>query len=279
MKLFATLVALTAIVSASVSAAPAHPAPPPLRLYTLDCGRLDIFDMGMFSDTGEHAGERGTMAVPCYLIRDGDGWLLWDTGLGDGIAATPGGIDKLGGHWTVRRTLVSQLAELGLKPANIRFVALSHLHADHSGNIALFPRATLLIGAPELAWAKAGGLGVDPALAAAAGRMKVVPLSGDHDVFGDGRVRIFATPGHTPGHRSVLIRLPHAGAVLLSGDLYHTRENYERSLVPAVNVNRADTLASFDRFRRIAEREHARVIVQHAPEDFSRMPAFPAWLD
>lgn len=274
----AAAIALAAPAAAGASDSPVA-TPPPLRLYTLDCGRLDIGDMGMFSDTGEHAGERGVMAVPCYLIRDGDRWLLWDTGLGDAIAATPAGIDRLGGHWTVRRTLRDQLAAIGLTPADIAFVALSHLHADHSGNIGLFRHATLLIGAPELAWAKAGGLGADPALVAAAARMKAIPLGSDHDVFGDGRVRIIATPGHTPGHRALLVRLPRSGAVMLSGDLYHTRENYERSLVPAVNVSRADTLASFDRFRRIVEREKARVIVQHAPEDFARMAAFPGWLD
>ena len=109
---------------------------PAVRLYTLDCGHLDLDDMGLFDSA--QAGRRGAMAVPCYLVRDGDGWLLWDTGLGDALAASPRGRHILGGQWTVRHTLVSQLARLRLTPRDIDFVALSHLHADHSGNIGLF---------------------------------------------------------------------------------------------------------------------------------------------
>ena len=253
----------------------------PLQLYTLDCGTLELQDMGMFSDTGEHAGEPGVMAVPCYLIRHGDDWLLWDTGLGDDLAALPDGKVQLGGRWTVRRTLVSQLAELGLDPADIDYVALSHLHADHSGNIGLFPSATWLIPTEELNWGAAtpAPLGVDAALAAQIPRDKVRPADGDLDVFGDGQVMILRAPGHTPGHRILLVRLPKTGPVLLSGDLFHTRENYERSRVPAVNVSRADTLASINRFAGLADHFHARVVVQHAPEDFAAMPVFPAALD
>jgi glyoxylase-like metal-dependent hydrolase (beta-lactamase superfamily II) len=248
-----------------------------VRLYTLDCGHLDLDDMGLFDDA--HAGQRGEMAVPCYLIRDGGRWLLWDTGLGDALAVLPRGKHVLGGQWTVRHALAAQLAELGLKPGDIDFVGLSHLHADHSGNIGLFTRSTILLGAAELDWAQGGGIGTDPAIVAAVAQEHVRPVGDDEDIFGDGRVHMFATPGHTPGHHSLLINLPNSGALLLSGDLYHTRENLEKGIVPRVNVSRTDTLASFARFRRLANNLHARMIVQHAPEDFASMPRFPAFLD
>ena len=254
---------------------------PEVRLYTLDCGTLAIDDMGMFSDTGEHAGEKGRLAVPCYLVKHGSDWLLWDTGLGDRLAALPDGERKLGGHWTVRRTLSSQLAALGLKPGDIRYVALSHTHADHSGNIALFPRATWLLSPTELAWARGRPtpLGVDATLIAGLAKVRIEPVADDRDVFGDGTVRILRAPGHTPGHKLLVVDLPRSGTVLLSGDLFHSRENYEKSLVPPVNVSRADTLASFDRFARLVRNTHARVVIQHAPEDFAAMPAFPKFLD
>jgi glyoxylase-like metal-dependent hydrolase (beta-lactamase superfamily II) len=250
-----------------------------VRLYTLDCGHLALHDMAIFSDTGEHAGEPGEMAVPCYLIQDGTRWLLWDTGLGDGPAANPAGEEILGGRWTVEHTLASQLARLGLTPKDVTYVALSHLHADHSGNVGLFESSTLLIGRSELAWAKDNPLGTDAKIVAGLTKLHLQPIDLDHDVFGDGRVRIIATPGHTPGHRALIVNLSRNGNVLLSGDLYHTRENYEKSLVPVVNTSRAETIASFDRFHRLAERLHARVIVQHAPEDFAAMPAFPGYLE
>ena len=135
----------------------------------------------------------------------------------------------------------------------------------------------MLIGKPDLDWARSNPLGTDAKINASLSGLRVTLVDGDLDVFGDGRVQVLAMSGHTPGHRALLVRLA-SGAVLLSGDLFHTRENFEKSLVPGVNVNRADTLASFDRFRRIADFHHARIVVQHAPEDFLAMPKFPAFL-
>ena len=77
----------------------------------------------------------------------------------------------------------------------------------------------------------------------------------------------------------LLIKLANSGTVLLSGDLFHTRQNYEKDLVPLVNSSRAETLASSQRFRALVANTNARVVIQHAPEDFASMPAFPKYLD
>ena len=98
----------------------------------------------------------------------------------------------------------------------------------------------------------------------------------DKDVFGDGSVRILDTPGHTPGHHSLLVRLKEKGNVLLTGDLAHFRENYDSNGVPVFNTNRADTLASLDRFKQTAKNLNATVIIQHDPRDIEKLPAFPA---
>lgn len=251
------------------------------RLYTLDCGLTQFADAAYFSDTGEYDGRSLELPTPCYLIRHGSDWLLWDTGNGDRVAAMPNGFTKFGGRFTVKRTLASQLAELELKPDDIRFVAISHLHQDHTGNIPLFPKATFLVARSELAWARGRPtpFGVDAEAIAPLARAKVEASDEDRDVFGDGSVRILKAPGHTPGSRMLLVRLPKTGPVLISGDLFHTRENFEKGLVPAVNLSRADTVASAQRFNRLAANLHARVVIQHAPEDFASMPAFPRFLD
>ena len=90
------------------------------------------------------------------------------------------------------------------------------------------------------------------------------------------RVRVIPTPGHTPGHHSLLVRLKDKGNVLLSGDVVHFQENYDGNGVPTFNTDRADSLASIDRFRKIAANLKATVIIQHDARDVGKLPAFPA---
>jgi glyoxylase-like metal-dependent hydrolase (beta-lactamase superfamily II) len=86
---------------------------------------------------------------------------------------------------------------------------------------------------------------------------------------------MLSLPGHTPGHHSLLVRLPQTGAVLLTGDLYHLTEAVQNRSVPIFNTNRADTLASIDRFEAIRRNLRARVVIQHEPADIAKLPAFP----
>ena len=286
-KLGLTAAYVVLVVFAGATSSAAQPSPGKTetasvdRLYTLDCGLTEFADAAYFSDTGEYDGKSLALPTPCYLIKHGKDWLLWDTGNGDKLATIPGGLTKFGGRFTVKRTLASQLAQLGLKPGDIRYVALSHLHQDHTGNIRLFPRSTFLVSSVELAWArgKPTPFGVDAAAIAPLARARVEASDEDRDVFGDGSVRLLKAPGHTPGSRMLFVKLAIFGPVLISGDLFHTRENYEKSLVPSVNVSRADTLASIQRFNRIVVNTRARVVIQHDPTDFSSMPVFPKYLD
>ena len=258
---------------------------PEIRLYAIDSGSLDIKDVGsLFSDTGEFAGEPGTMVDPCFLIRHPKGTLIWDTGLGDNVADEQTGIDypAVGVHIRVTRTLVEQLKALAFAPADIKCVAFSHFHFGHTGNASLFAHSIWIVNRAELAHAQQSPipLGIDPGIVTtAAQEANLRMIDGDYDVFGDGSVLILKTPGHTPGHHSLEIKLQKNGTVLLSGDLYHLRDSRKLRLVPSVNHERADTLASMDRFERIAKNSKARVVVQHDAEDFRSLPKFPAYLD
>lgn len=255
--------------------------PPDIRIYVLDCGHLDFRDMRMFDDSGALDGQPGEMSAPCFLIRHPQGDLLWDTGLGDAIADHPNGIELAPGICaTVRVKLVDQLKTLGLKPSDIDYLAFSHWHEDHTGNANLFGKATWILQRKELAAATGATPppfeSLAPVNAYKSARTRIV--DGDTDVFGDGSVRLLLMPGHTPGHQVLEVHLQQAGAVLLSGDLYHSREARQRRRVPRVNTNRAATLASMDRFEAIAARTHARVVIQHDPRDIALLPRFPAYL-
>jgi N-acyl homoserine lactone hydrolase len=107
-------------------------------------------------------------------------------------------------------------------------------------------------------------------------KRKVEPLTLDKDVFGDGSVTVLRTPGHTPGHSSLLVKLKEMGPVLLSGDAVHFRENYESGGVPTFNFDRAATVASIERMKQMAANLKATVVIQHDMRDIGKLPAFPA---
>lgn len=240
-----------------------------VRLYSLHGGYIDIHDMSVFSDTQFYPPQAMRLANPCFLVQHPRGWLLWDFGLGDQYLDHPFENTEHGFTFIVPITLAAQLKQLGLAPDDIQWIALSHNHIDHIGNINLFPNATLLMQRAEY-----GHTDQKPDFLA---NMKKVLLDGDHDVFGDGAVQILSTPGHTPGHTSLKVVLANQGVIILSGDLYHTRQAYTHRLVPAFNTNREDTLTSMNRIDKILQETHGKLIIQHDPVDFALLPQLPEY--
>jgi glyoxylase-like metal-dependent hydrolase (beta-lactamase superfamily II) len=248
-------------------------AAPPMQLWRLDCGSVEIGNLDMFSDTFLYVGRKKTLTDSCYLIRHGENYLLWDTGLPGELAGKTVAADGM--VLTVGRTVVDQLGSIGVRPEQINFVGISHRHDDHIGQAANFPKATLLIGAEDFETVKARPDSAPRLAPWIKGSSKVEKVQGDHDVFGDGSVVMLDMPGHTEGHHSLLVRLPRTGPVLLTGDLYHFTENFRNRGVPSFNTNRAETLASMARFEAIARQLKAKMIIQHEPDDIAKLPPFP----
>jgi glyoxylase-like metal-dependent hydrolase (beta-lactamase superfamily II) len=173
---------------------------------------------------------------------------------------------------SIQRTLVEQLAELGVKQADIKVIGISHMHGDHTGQAADFPQARLIIGKED--FEQTAGKD-DPFTAWRGSGKPVTATDTDVDVFGDGDVVTLFTPGHTPGHHSLLVKLK-SGNVLLTGDLYHTTVARQKRSLPSFNTSREQTLASMDRFEALAKKLNAKVIIQHEPNDIALLPAFPA---
>jgi glyoxylase-like metal-dependent hydrolase (beta-lactamase superfamily II) len=241
-----------------------------VTLTRLDCGTQVVNDIsGRFTDTFAYPGQKLPFTFSCYLIKHGDDCMLWDTGHSMSAGAP-----------APKVSIVDQLAQLKLKPEQIKFIGISHYHADHTGQLPSFPGAMVLIGKGDWDGIIATPPNVGANVAAFGhwmkGGGKLESLTGDKDVFGDGTVVILRTPGHTPGHDSVLVRLKEAGNFLLTGDLAHFHENYESNGVPAFNYHRGDTVASLERFKKAAANLKATVVIQHDPRDIGKLPAFPA---
>lgn len=251
-------------------------APAPVKLWRLDCGSVVANNLNVFSDTQAYTGQSKRLTSSCYLIQHGADYLLWDTGLPaslKGAAIDP----KAPIAATVTKTVVEQLAELGVQPDAVKMVGISHYHYDHIGQAGSFPAATLIIGKGDFDALKAGAPGTNPAPVAnwITGTGKAEPITGDKDIFGDGSVVMLNLPGHTPGHHGLLVRLAGGKRYLLTGDLSHFQENYDSDGIPTFNTDRADTLASIHRFKAMAKSLNATVIIQHEPADIGKLPAFP----
>jgi N-acyl homoserine lactone hydrolase len=241
------------------------------RMYVLYCGESTTKDVSANWSPGVNVGVARDFSSNCYLIKHASGWLLWDSGMSDTIAATPEGVTAASGLLTlyVKKTLASQLEALGVAPSDIKRVAFSHFHSDHVGNANLFTAATLYIQQAEYDAAfgpDAAKFGFAPKFYDKLAGNKTVKLNGDHDVFGDGSVMIISTPGHTPGHQCLLVHLPQTGAVVLSGDMVHFRDNWDHRRVPARNFNKEETTQSMERVAKLLKDEHAQLWINHDKE-------------
>ena len=246
---------------------------PAVEMWRLDCGTIEIGSLDDYSDSFLYPDRSMTFTDSCYLIRSGDRYMLWDTGLPGALVGKQeeNGTDRM----SLKRSVTRQLAELGVRPEQINFVGISHYHYDHTGQAADFANSILLIDRRD--W---DVVNARPDLSAnftpwISGGSAVQTVTYDHDVFGDGSVIMLKTSGHTPGHRSLLVRLADRGPILLSGDAVHFRENWVRKGVPGFNTSRAESLASMDRLEDIAGQLGATLVIQHEPADVTKLAPFP----
>ncbi len=267
----ACAVGMAAPLAAQTQASTAGP-----EIWRLDCGEIHVTDLNVFSDAFLYTGQEKTLTNSCYLVRHGARYLLWDTGLPGAIMGQS--VESGPFRPSLRQRIGSQLERINVRPEQVTFVGISHYHFDHTGQLADFPDATLLIGQGD--WDAVRDSEAPPDLTTPFRRWidgggEVQPAAGDHDVFGDGSVVMLNLPGHTPGHHGLLVRLSSGRNILLSGDQLHFLEQIGNAGVPSFNTNRADTLASTARLLAIADNLEADLIIQHEPADVAKLPAFP----
>ena len=269
-----TLLALAAAALAAASLATTAQANGVKRLYVLDCGRQLVKDQSRWTP-GRNVGQEKWFSNNCYLIQHGRGTLLWETGVPDSVAAVKDGITVANGAIVMFRdkTLIEQLAGIGVKPDDIAYVALSHAHGDHIGNAKLFAKPKILMQKLEYEFA-----------------MKMIPkpindgqtvetLAGDRDVFGDGSVMIYSTPGHTPGHQVLLVKLPKTGALILSGDLVHFQYMWDNKLVPPFNFSKDQSLASIERVAKLMAEHKAKLWIGHDKDNTDKVERAPKYYE
>ena len=252
------------------------------KLYVFDCGRIRLVSVEAFNlkETDTDVRE---LSAPCYVVDHPKGQLLWDAGLPSVLAQTDGWVTREDGvaNW-LEETLASQMARMGLgfDMGSLEYVAFSHIHWDHVGASNDVASGTWLVQQGDYDAAHAeGNLGVPAVQAELLTSIKTRPtqvLDGDHDVFGDGTVRIIAAEGHTPGHQVLFVDLEETGPVVLSGDLYHFQFSRANRVVPLFNVDAERTLQSMDKVEALVAETGAGFWLQHDASLFDLQQKAPA---
>jgi N-acyl homoserine lactone hydrolase len=254
------------------------------RLYVLLCG----FEIIPKTVSTHNIGARFIISVPisAYLLDTSEGWVLFDTGLDEANLRDRNKLDEkyLSTGWDPppvvkpHHELERQLTEIGIGFADIRTVILSHLHADHTGHMKHMPHAKFIVARKEREFVLSGEApsyffasdyeipGLDWQL-----------IDGDHHVM-DG-LEIIATPGHSPGHQSLVIELPNAGPCVLAADVGDLMINFTDEILPGGMTNETEALASIRRINAVVAEKQAMLFLTHDPELVQQIKLAPDYYD
>ena len=280
------LAAFMMVLCVAASAQPASsPGLPPLprltspRLYVLDCGTIISHEPERFGLRREDVSDPD-FSDPCFLVMHPKGVLLFDTGLTDAQVGRPIYENKSGYEGLLKTTtLKGELANIGLTPAAITYLAISHSHWDHVGNGNAYAGSTWLARKAEydMMFGHAANEAAKNNYAALA-HARIQYIDGDHDVFGDGSVVLLSTPGHTPGHQSLYVKLTNTGGVVLSGDLYHYPAERLQGKMPAREYA-SGTPQSRKKIEEFLARTHSQLWIGHGIDWYRDAVKAPGWYD
>jgi len=277
---------LVMAVSARAAAQPVPPTGLPprpqvtdVRLYVLDCGTIISHEPERFGLTRQDVPDPD-FSDPCFLVVHPKGMLLFDTGLTDAQVGRPIYENKMGYEGQLKTvSLKGQLANIGVTAPMITYLALSHSHWDHVGNANDYAGSTWLARKAEYDVMFGPGANA-PARKGyeALAKARIQYIDGDYDVFGDGKVVLMSTPGHTPGHQSLYVKLAHTDGVVVSGDLYHYTAERMKGLMPP-REQALETPASRKRIEEFLSRTHSQLWIGHAIDWYQNAVKAPGWYE
>jgi len=254
------------------------------KLYVFSSGILKTTKEKLLFATG--IGEPFDIPVPYFLV-DVDGTkILIDTGISPGCIKDPKGTwgDVINIYYPVMKEEeqpVVALSKLGIKREDISYIIQTHLHLDHAGSTKFFPNAKVIVQLNELRYA----FFPDPLMDAAYIKndikdpnIKWEPIVGFRSMF-NGAIFIIPTPGHTPGHQSVLVRLQKHKSVILTGDSIYLKDNFEKNIPSGFALNFADAAYSVQSLGELAKAENAEIWYGHDPEFFKTIKLAPEYYE
>ncbi|MEV6362326.1 N-acyl homoserine lactonase family protein [Nocardia asteroides] len=251
---------------------------PARRLLPL-AGASITLDSGLIT-----MGTRGplTVPIPTFLIEHERGLVLFDTGLVPAAWSDPRAVygdlvDMFALDCPPENTLENQIRLAGYALSDVTHVVISHSHFDHTGGMYLFPHAQFFMSEVDIRyamWPDAYFRGFYRAADFEAVRDYAWnPLRADLDLFGDGSLVLYQTPGHTPGEISLMVELAEAGKFLITGDTVHLRSGLQYECPCPVDYNAHQAIESIQRIKQLAASQNAQIWVLHDPDDWAKFAA------
>ena len=278
-RLVLVFVFLCRMAQAQPAGLPALPQRDGVRLYVLDCGTIISNRPEGFGLTRDEV-VNPNFSDPCFLVMHPKGLLLFDTGLPDSHVGRPIYENMMGLEGILKfTTLKGELANIGVTPSMVTYMAISHSHWDHVGNANDYAGATWLARKAErdLMFGPNASPVAKPWYAALADA-RTQSIDGDYDVFGDVSVVLLSTPGHTPGHQSLYVKLAKTGGVVVSGDLYHYSQERRLNRVPP-REQTLETPASRKRIDAFLARSHSQLWIGHSIDWYQGAVKAPGWYE
>lgn len=288
--------ALTGLVALALGAAlaPATQAQN-IQLYAFSSGALTI-GKGILQNL---APVDPPIVVPVgfFVVKHPKGNVVFDTGNNDRIITDPAywgdSFKALKPVNTPDVAIDTQLQKIGLKPDDIKYVVVSHLHLDHGGNVAKFPKSTIVVQKDEIRnafWPEPGTGGpyfigdylpLRKANADNPNAVNMLQLNGDQDLFGDGTVVVKRWVGHTPGSQMLTVKLKNTGTVILTGDNVYFKENVTKNLPPNIVLaySPSGILSAYEWIRQVMATEKADFMTAHDPDAYKAMKKAPEFYD
>ncbi len=252
-----------------------------MKLYPFDTGTVSIGAQWIRNNV---FGDRVEVPVTWFLIEHPRGNVLIDGGCPaaagiDDTAHWGAAVTEIFGmrcHMEPEQACVPTLERNGIDPASVRYILQTHLHSDHLGaisSISEFPNAGVVASRAEWEYSRAPDDFAAPAyvrkdLDQAIPWILIEDDEDGHDLFGDGAIRMYQSPGHSYGHLSFLVELPETGAILVTGDACDTADHWNELAMPGFALSNRMAWRSVRRLRRLAERSEALVIFSHDSEQW-----------
>jgi N-acyl homoserine lactone hydrolase len=269
------------LAASSAGAQRSQPAPASPRIYVFENGTITGLDPALFNFRREELKQVDFVNM-AYLIVHPRGTLMFDAGAVPDSHFKGDGSPVVEGVVTATKPLLPQLVAAGYSPSEVTYFALSHFHSDHTGNANEFAQATWIVQKEERDYMFADspqGI-IQPATYAALRNAETKLLNDeDFDVFGDGSVVVMATPGHTPGHQVVAVKLANRGTVVLAGDLYHYPEERTTGRVPTFESDPERSKVSRARIEKYLEDNDAELWIEHDIATHAALPKAPQYVD